>query len=319
MRLFSGPWIAALFLASLTCFMSLTPAVSYAGDIDRVTVEALFHPGSDLLDVKLSVDKLIDPVTNVQAVKAMVNHMADEVKTMAGDGATGAVKLVALKRYLYESGAWNGNKPFLYDLTDPQGEKPANRLFQRYLTTRRGNCITMPMLMTFVGERLGLRMTLASAPLHVFIKYTDDDGKVWNLEATSGGGFTRDIWYRQKLPMSDQAVANGVYLRPLSHDEAVALIASGLVDHELEAGDFESAISVSDVLLKHYPTFAYLLAKKGSAYGGLLHQELAGKYARMQDIPPELKAKADEWYRLNGEAFDQAEALGWRPQDGQTQ
>lgn len=262
---------------------------------------------------------MVDPTTNAQAVTFMVDRMADDVKTMAGENAKSAETLAALKRYLYESGAWNDNRPFQYDRDDPLGEKPANRLLQRYLTTRRGNCITMPMLMLFVGQRLGLKMTLAEAPLHVFVKYTDDDGAIWNLEATSGGGFTRDVWYRQKLPMSDKAVAKGVYLRPLSHEEATALIASFLVEHQIDAGAFEHAIAVSDVLLRHYPSFAYGLVKKGSAYSGLLRRELAGKYKRMEDIPADLKVKADQWYGQNRQAFATAEAMGWRPQDGQTQ
>lgn len=285
----------------------------------QTDTESLFASGRALADVKLSIDHMVDPSTNVQAVKAMIDGMVDDVKAMAGENAKSAEKLTALKRYLYESGAWNGNRPFQYDLDDPLGEKPANRLLQRYLTTRRGNCITMPMLMMFVGQRLGLKMTLAEAPLHVFVKYTDDDGAIWNLEATSGGGFTRDAWYREKLPMSDTAVANGVYLRPLSHEEATALIASFLVEHHIEAGAFENAIAVSDVLLRHYPTFAYGLVKKGSAYSGLLRRELAGKYTWMEDIPADLKVKADQWYGENMEAFAKAEALGWRPQDGQTQ
>lgn len=282
-------------------------------------VEALFASDRDLLDVKLSVDQMVDPATNAQAVTSMIDGMADDVKAMAGKGAKSAETLAALKRYLYEGGVWNDNRPFQYDLDDPLGEKPANRLLQRYLTTRRGNCITMPMLMLFVGQRLGLKMTLAEAPLHVFVKYTDDDGAVWNLEATSGGGFTRDVWYRQKLPMSDEAVANGVYLRPLSHEESVALVASFLVEHQIDAGAFENAITVSDVLLRHYPNFAYGLVKKGSAYSGLLRRELAGKYTRLEDIPADLKVKADQWYGQNMQAFAKAEALGWRPEDGQTQ
>jgi hypothetical protein len=71
------------------------------------------------------------------------------------------------------------------------------------------------------------------------------------------------------------------------------------------------------VLLRHYPNFAYGLVKQGSAYSGLLRRELAGKYKRMEDIPADLKAKADQWYGRNMEAFAKAEALGWRPQDGQ--
>ncbi|WP_275789526.1 transglutaminase family protein [Pararhizobium gei] len=285
----------------------------------QARTEALFEHERDLLDVKLSVDSMVDPATNAQAVTSMIDGMVDDVKTMAGEGAKSAETLAALKRYLYEGGAWNDARPFQYDLDDPLGEKPANRLLQRYLTTRRGNCITMPMLMLFVGQRLGLQMTLTEAPLHIFIKYTDDEGAVWNLEATSGGGFTRDVWYRQKLPMSDTAVANGVYLRPLQHQEATALVASFLVEHQIDAGAFENAIAVSDVLLRHYPTFAYGLVKKGSAYAGLLRRELAGKYTRMEDIPADLKAKADQWYGQNMQAFAKAEAMGWRPQDGQTQ
>lgn len=291
-----------------------------AGSTELVTaVEALFAPGGDLLDVKLTVDSMVDPSANVRAVEVEIARMVDVIKSMAGEKARSAEKLTALKRYLYESGDWNGNKPFQYDLDDPLGEKPANRLLQRYLTTRRGNCITMTILFLALGQRLGLTMTLAEAPLHVFVKYTDDDGVVWNLEATSGGGFTRDAWYRQKLPMSDKALENGVYLRPLSHDEAAALIASFLVEHQIETGAFEQAIAISDVLLRHYPNFAYGLVKKGSAYSGLLRRELAGKYTRMEDIPPDLKAKADRWYAANMNAFAKAEALGWRPEDGQTQ
>lgn len=312
-----------LRFAILALCLPITAVFAQSPNDDPVPLqaktEALFASDRDLLDVKLSVDSMVDPATNPQAVTSMVDRMADDVKAMAGEGAKSAETLAVLKRYLYESGAWNGNRPFQYDLDDPLGEKPANRLLQRYLTTRRGNCITMPMLMTFVGQRLGLKMTLAEAPLHVFVKYTDDDGTMWNLEATSGGGFTRDVWYRQKLPMSDMAVANGVYLRPLSHEEATALIASFVVEHHIEAGEFENAIAVSDVLLRHYPGFAYGLVKKGSAYSGLLRRELAGKYTRVEDIPVDLKVKADYWYAQNMQAFAKAEAMGWRPQDGQTE
>jgi len=283
----------------------------------QVATEALFAADRDLLDIKLSVDSMVDPAVNPSVAKALIDRMAADVQVMAGEGAKSAETLAALKRYLYESGAWNDNRPFQYDLDDPLGEKPANRLLQRYLTTRRGNCITMPMLLLALGQRLGL--TLAAAPLHIFVKYTDDDGAIWNLEATSGGGFTRDVWYRQKLPMSDEAVANGIYLRPLSHKEATVLIVSSLVDHHIDAGAFEEAITVSDVLLQHYPDFAYGLVKKGSAYSGLLRRELAGKYTRMEDIPADLKTKADRWYAENMGAFAKAEALEWRPDDGQTQ
>jgi len=85
----------------------------------------------------------------------------------------------------------------------------------------------------------------------------------------------------------------------------------------LAEGQFEAAISTADVILQHYPDLAYLLVKRGSAYGSPLRSELAGEYTQASDIPPDVKAKADRWYQENLSAFAQVEALGWRPQDGQ--
>lgn len=315
MRLFTNA-IAAVFLL-------VTPAFAISGETTATPLqpetESLFAPGRDLADVKLAIDHMVDPSTNIEAVRTLIDHMAEDVKTMAGEGAGSGETLAALKRYLYESGVWNDNKPFQYDLDDPLGEMPANRMLQRYLTRRRGNCVTMPILVLLLGERLGLKMTLAEAPLHLFIKYTDDNGDVWNLEATSGAGFTRDIWYREKLPMTDKAVANGVYLRALSREETVATMAAFLVEHQLTAGDYETAALTADVILRHYPNSAYVLAKKGTAYYRLLQREVTSKDSRMEDIPPDLRARADVWYRENNAAFDRAEVLGWRLQDGQTQ
>lgn len=310
-------------VALLVLCMSLSAALAQSPETTisalQAEAEALFEPSLSLLDIKLSVDAMIDPSVDGATIENMVDRMAADIAAMAGKNANSASKLAALKRYLYESGSWNDYKPFQYDLEDPLGEKPANRLLQRYMTTRRGNCITMPLLILALGERLGLTMTLAEAPLHVFIKYSDDEGKIWNLEATSGAGFTRDAWYRQKLPMSDHAVMNGVYLRALSHEETAALVASLLIEHHIARGDFERAIASSEVLLRHYPNFAYGLVKQGSAYGGMLRRELSGKFTRMEDIPAGLKARADQWYRRNREAFARAEALGWRPEDGKVQ
>lgn len=285
----------------------------------QTQTETLFKPGRDLAEVKLSIDHMVDPTTNVEAGLAAIDRMAGEVQALA-DGATGsAERLAALKRYVYEAGPWNGGKPFQYDLADPLGENPASRKLVRYFETRRGNCVSMPILVLLLGDRLGLKMTLAEAPLHLFVKYTDDDGKVWNLETTSGAGFTRDLWYREKLPMTDKAVENGVYLRALSREETVATLAAFLVEHHLAAGDFEKATAVADVILRHYSNSAYVLAKKGTAYYRLLQRDVTSKYTRMEDIPPDLRARADVWYRENTVAFDRAETLGWRLQDGQTQ
>jgi regulator of sirC expression with transglutaminase-like and TPR domain len=274
---------------------------------------------NDLMQIKLAVDKILDPSIDTEPVRLEIEEIAASVRTMVPESTPPSVKLKVLQKVLYEDGPWNGYKAFKYDMNDPSGIVPENRRMKHYLESRQGNCVTMPLLLLFVGERIGLDMQLAEAPLHLFVEYRDEYGATWNLEATSGAGFTRDVWYRTHLPMSDLAVANGVYLRGLSVDESKAVVASALIEDQLRKGSFELAVEISDVVLSYYPRFAYGLVKRGSAYGALLHRELAGKFKYVSDIPPDLKAKSDHWYSENQRSFAEAELLGWRPEDGQIQ
>lgn len=63
----------------------------------------------------------------------------------------------------------------------------------------------MPTLFMIVGRGIGLHLTLTDAPLHVLVRYTHPGLPTLNVEATSGGGFARDLWYRQQLSTSDKA------------------------------------------------------------------------------------------------------------------
>jgi len=274
--------------------------------------------GMDFGRAKLAVDKFVDPTIDDAAALAEIDRMAGTVKKMLTTlppdaAATSMEKMKALRTFLYQGGWWNNGRPFEYDLSDPYGQKPGSQSLTNYLATRKGNCVSMPALFVILGQRLGLNVTLSTAPLHVFVKFTDDTtGTTWNLETTSGAGFTRDIWYREKLPMTDEAIAKGVYLKTLSRREALSVLAMPVLDHLLEAGRYEDAITVADVLIDAYPANAYTLVKKGTAYYRLLDAEIIKKYPKQSDIPADKVAYANGLYQANKQAFAKAEALGWR-------
>jgi regulator of sirC expression with transglutaminase-like and TPR domain len=280
-------------------------------------IEALFAGNRDLAEIKLVVDRMVQPSVNVADARKSIDRMAADLSGMSANTDGSIEKLKLLKRYVYEPGPWNGNRPFAYDPDDPLGRKPENRLLADYLTDHNGNCVTMPILFIILGERMGLKMTLAHAPLHFFVKFTDDAGNIWNLEATSGAGFTRDSHYRKNLPMSDRAVETGLYLRPLSREETIASIAALVVEHLMTERRYEDAIAVSDRLLGYSPRSVYLILARGSAYGGLLKRDVIEKYKMASEMPPEVRVYADHLYRENLAAFEKAEGLGWRAEDGQ--
>jgi regulator of sirC expression with transglutaminase-like and TPR domain len=272
----------------------------------------------DFAAVKLTVDSLIDPSTDAAAIRAELDHMVTTLDRMLStlppkEASTDLARLKALKAFLYRGGWWNDGVAYKYDSDDPLGQNPRHALLAHYLATKQGNCVSMPILFAILGERLGLNVTLSTAPLHVFVKYTDTaSGMTYNLEATSGASFTRDLWYRQHMPMSDEAIANGVYLKILSRREAYAVIATSLVEHLLDAERFREAIAVADAILQAYPAHAHALVKKATAYYRLLQRDIIRNYPNERDIPADKLAYAETLYSANLEAFARAEALGWR-------
>lgn len=292
------------------------PAVAQPVPEPVAIVRGILSSPDEALDygsAKLAFDRIIDPSLGVPATLAEIERLARRATALAGANASGTAKLSALRRVIYESGAWNDGRPFSYDHADPQGRNVRNKLISTYLATRRGNCVSMPILFLIVGERMGLNLTLSTAPLHMFLRYTEESGREINLETTSGGHPARTSWYRQNLPMTDRAVESGLYMRTLSRREAVAHMASTVVDFLMIEGRFQEAIDVAEVILQHYPRDGYTLVKLGTAYAELLRIEFRERFPTPALIPVSLRPRYMTFAQRNQVTFQAAEALGWEP------
>jgi regulator of sirC expression with transglutaminase-like and TPR domain len=266
----------------------------------------------DYLNVKLAIDVLIDPALRAENSRLAVEAMAAAASDLAGEGANDLEKLVAVRTLIYRAGPWNDNLPFAYDHADPYGRDIRNKLLTTYIERRRGNCVSMPVLFLILADRLGVNVSLATAPLHVFVRHVDGAGLTTNLETTSGAMPARDAWYRENLTMTDEAVANGLYLRTLSRRESVALMATTVMEYLTGQGRYEDAIAVGDVILEFAPRDVETLVRRGSACGRLLERDFIDVYPRPTDIPPSLHPRYATLARENQEAFERAYALGWR-------
>ena len=282
------------------------------------TVLALLDVPEHKLDfarAKLTIDNLIDPAIDVEASLSEIDGMVQAIWGMVGPSASSMEKVAAIRTYIYKSGPWNGYRPYQYDHDDPLGIHLPNKLIPNYVASRRGNCITMPFLFIMLADRMGVNVTASTAPLHVMVKFTDDaTGRTYNLETTSGALPAREVWYRQNMPMTDRAISNGLYLRTLTRKETVAVMATVLVEHYLDRGQYEKSIAAADAVLRYYPDYAYTLVKKGTAYYHLLNENYYKKYPTPRDIPFMEQSRFIHWSESNRLAFERAEALGWRPE-----
>ncbi|MGF1549403.1 MAG: transglutaminase family protein [Sphingomonadaceae bacterium] len=267
----------------------------------------------DYLDAKLAFDRVIDPQSDEEWARNEIDVLEEGVRSLAGPDAAGDRLLGALRRHLYDPGEWNGQCPFSYDHSDPLGTSIPNSLLAIYLRRRRGNCVSMPILFLILAERLGLDVSLACAPLHLFVRYRADSGQMINLETTSGGHPARNGWYRKNMPMSDRALVNGLYLRSLNRRENIAAMAERIVEYLLKKQRAEEAIDISELLVETNPRDVHMICKQATAYAILIKTEFEDRYPQPHLIPHALRARYAAFCRRNAELFAHAEMLGWQP------
>lgn len=304
-------------LLSFSAFAAFqTPAQTQLSNSPAEMVREVLSQPDNQLDygrAKLAFDRIIDPSLDAEAAVAEVERLADRARALAGPNATDLAKLAALRRVIYESGAWNGNRSFSYDHADPFGRNVRNKLLSTYLRTRRGNCVSMPILFLLVGERMGLTLSLSTAPLHVFVRYTDPAGREMNLETTSGGHPSRTVFYRQQMPMSDRSIESGLYMRTLTRREAVALMATTVMEFLMSERRFQEAIEVGEIILENGTRDAATMVQVGTAYANLMNTEFVQPYPIPATIPPPLRNRYMMLAQRNQQLFQAAEALGWEP------
>jgi regulator of sirC expression with transglutaminase-like and TPR domain len=267
----------------------------------------------DYLKAATTFERLIRSTNNTANTEAMVARLVDAARQMAGPDPSDTFKLAAVRKAIYVSGLWNYNRSFSYDLADPLGQHLESRWLSTYIKTRKGNCVSMPTLFLIVADRMGLNVHLATAPLHMFVRYTDAAGVASSLEPTSGGHAARDAWYREKMPMTDRAIESGAYMRTLTKRETVAELATTVMDALIDQRRFQEAVDVADAILTANPRESYVMAKKGTALAGMMQAEFVDKYPNPQLIPPNLRLRYRQLAEMNAATFKAAEELGWEP------
>ena len=205
------------------------------------------------------------------------------------------------------------NGPLRAQPSTPSEMTFAKKLLPTYLATRRGNCVSMPILFVILGQRIELDVTLAKAPSHIFVKYRDEAGRAYNIEATSGGRFARDVWMRQQSPMTDLSVLTGIYMRPLSKKEAIVEMMGTLLEFYAINGIHHPRIALATLGLQHAPKWVNGFLHIASAYQDLGRQSYMFDYNNPNRIPLHQRMQYTRLFDQASEWGARAEALGWRP------
>ena len=166
--------------------------------------------------------------------------------------------------YMCEPSIINDSTICKYDFDDFMGyENWQNMFVTKLMSTKKGNCHSLPFFYKILTEEIGVEAHLAIAPSHVYIKHLDENDKWVNIELTNGGGFSSDAWIISSMGITAEAIKNEIFMAPLSRRESVALCLYDLAMGYKEKYGFEPAVKMMlDSVLGYYPNCIIALLLK---------------------------------------------------------
>jgi len=156
----------------------------------------------------------------------------------------------AIFSFMTEKIPENNFQPMQYDFENFMGEDDYESfMVSTLLTTKKGNCHSLPYLYKILADEVNVEAFVATAPMHVYIKHKDVQGKWWNLELTSGT-FSRTSFIIKSFNVSDAGMESGLYMKPLDGKELLVLCLSDLMDYyEKKTGKYYGELVQKAVIL----------------------------------------------------------------------
>ncbi len=200
--------------------------------------------------------------------------------------------------------------PKTYDFHDIFGAEDWTKMFvSKLLVSNTGQCHSLPLLYLILAEELGIEAHLAISPQHSYVMVQDDQKNWFNLELTNGK-YSSDAWVTGSGYVKAEALANGIYMRPLSKRETIANcfndLAGGYI-HKFGFDDF--MLKCADKVLQHDEKNVSAWMLKANYYT-ILFQYIADQKGKPPLDQLLRDPKAAEVFKKRNEVYQTIDNLG---------
>jgi regulator of sirC expression with transglutaminase-like and TPR domain len=213
-----------------------TAEATFPADIQRVL--DLPENRIDTGWAALTFAREIYPEIEVVAYSARIDALAAEARQfIARQGRRDPDSVVrALNTWYYRSYGVQ------YDHAPNGRATRSNYFINGLLDTKRGQCITLPMLYMAIAQRLGYPVYAVMAPEHTFVRFVDPSLREQNIDLSQGAGYSSDAEYAFDLNISPEAIASGAYLRTLTRRQYLGVLLQQNAIVFSEQGNLDRAI-----------------------------------------------------------------------------
>lgn len=291
---------------------TITESHAASGIAVLKTIIALPEEEIDLATAQFIIENQINPDIDINHYLNQLDVLTRRIQQMPQYGESQFEKMGAILVYFYTPGVWNNFLPYSYDLDDPLGKKnPRLGHITYFMDTKKGNCSSMPTLITLLGQRLGINISLAVAPMHLFARFTEDSGQITNIEATSGE-LLSDANYIRAFNIDPNAVNHGLYVQSLTRKQTLSVMFRDVSRLYARNHLFEYAEQVADWMLELYPKHVDAMIHKGNIHYIKSQKLLYESTIDGKPLTEPVKRQLNLLTLKNLGWYERAEGIGWR-------
>ncbi len=205
----------------------------------------------DLLRSALTIARLDEEDTDVEAYVKQVDRMVTEIKQRLAADATEDDRLAALNKYLFEDNGFHGSRTDYYHR--------ANSYLSRVIDDREGLPITLSLLYIELGQRLGLKIEGVGLPAHFVVQHVPAKGPAQLIDVFDNAApLSRESAVKKILTLTGEAPGSESF-EAVSHRQMLQRILLNLIGNAQnpKAGpDREALIRYESAMLALDPTSA---------------------------------------------------------------
>lgn len=301
-----------LFFLNIIYVLVFSGTINYEDNILNEIGKMIINQNYDIAKIKLMIDSYVDPTIDINQYLKKIDEIEKKIRAMSKNSST-QPNIEDINRYFYEAGPWNNNQVYQYNIKDPLAKLPKTGTLSQYLDTKRGNCVSMPLLYYVLAQRFNLAIYVVNGPHHMYLRAygVNNTNEVieFNIEATNKGKSYSNEYYVQKLNPSKKTIENKLYLRPLKQKEVVSYLMNSLGVYTAWNKEYKKSLKAFNIALILNPKNIDAIALKGGLFHKMLESEI--KYYDGRTIPQEAQAHIDDLRDKNIFYVTKALSMGW--------
>ena len=208
-------------------------------------------------------------------------------------------------------GTFKVTKPMTYDFDDYRGDKnPAKVFTYKLLKTGKGQCYSMPVVVKSIANELRTSAYLSYAPEHVYVKFIDNNGQLYNFETTRGSN-TTEQFITESGYVSATAMKNKMYMDTLSRNKEISMFLFTLANNFMKKfGYLDFVLECTNEALKLDSTNIHAMMLRSDYYTLTLDRGIRFYGIQPRDIS--LYTDLAKLKRLRDEQYEKIDNSGYQ-------